>query len=1189
MTKKDVAAERTRWIFFLVLVCFFLSGLSSLIYQVLWTKMIVKIIGAAPFAVAVVLTIFMAGLGLGSFCAARIIDRVKAPARLVCIYGLLELAVGLYALIIPLLLKLFHPLYAVIYNRLYNHFLLYNFLTFIGCGIILSVPIICMGATLPVLCRFYVTRLAHLGTHAGRLYGLNTIGAAVGALLCGFWLINYLGLWNTLMLAVLINVFIGIVCLLAGYRIQTRPLTFDAPLSPEAGTAGYVGDFSGSSVSPFTVNSALLIFAVSGFCAMAYEVMWTRLLGLVVGPTTYSFTIVLVSFITGIALGSMVFGFLADKFKNILWLLLITQIGTALSALFVSHLLGNSQLFFAKLIFTFQDNFVVLSFLKALTLFAFLLLPTVLSGATFPLVGKICTRSIDSVGRSLGFAYVINTIGAVAGSFCAGFLILPLLGKENSLSLVVALQLFAVLIIAAGTLKNDSAKWRPVLLFSLTAFGLVLCLFFPVWNRYLIASGKYHRFDRIDMYLRTTGWFEIFYQPSWFQAEEKNELGELVFYGDGIGGFTTVFKSFNEFGNVKYAMANSGKFDASSRGDMPTQTLLAHFPMLFHPNPKNVMVLGLASGITAGETLCYPIDRLDVVDISQQVVEASHFFDHWNNNVLANPKTNLIIQDGRAHLYLTNHKYDVIISEPSNPWMAGMANLFTRDFFAQAREKLNSDGIFCQWIHAYQMNWDAFALVCRTFADVLPNNVLVLASFGERSGDYLLLGFKGESKLNFADAVKKLPYIGRSKNMTLSDPRLLYPLIISQNIQRIVGPGPLHTDNCPRLEFEAQRTMYRTDPAIAAKVNSNRSLDSEIKKITGQVVSDVNSQIELSQYLFSLYTYPFGLVDLEKATPAQKESYFKLVDDYCEKNPLNLSAFPPEPLMRRCRTVQIEALKHKINSLPNKFASYLYLAGLYEQAGMLDEAVAAAKNAVALKPDMYSGYVYLADMFVRQGKIEQAVDNYQRALRIMPRNFRIQNALGIVLAGQSGYDDAARHFTQAVRFNPDFTEARSNLGHALLELNKLDEAINQLLIAAKLNPDNPSPHNYLAQAFERNRQFDKAVIQYREAVRLKPDWAVPVNSLAWLLAVKKSSTFHNPEEAVSFAKKACSLTNNAEPAVLDTLAAAYAANGQFNDAVTIAQKALDLARSMRKNALADEIEKHLKLFKTGRPYFETSS
>lgn len=200
----------------LILFFFFLSGLTGLIYEILWTRMIVEIIGGAPFAVSIILTVFMGGLGLGSYLAGRTIDRITRPMKLVRVYGLLELAIGAYALVIPVLLVAFRPLYAIVYNRLFGHFIIYNILTFIGCAVLFCIPVICMGATLPILCRFYVTRLSHLGARAGRLYGLNTIGAATGAFLCGFWLINLLGVWGTLILAVLINSVIGSVCLLAG-------------------------------------------------------------------------------------------------------------------------------------------------------------------------------------------------------------------------------------------------------------------------------------------------------------------------------------------------------------------------------------------------------------------------------------------------------------------------------------------------------------------------------------------------------------------------------------------------------------------------------------------------------------------------------------------------------------------------------------------------------------------------------------------------------------------------------------------------------------------------------------------------------------------------------------------------------------------------------------------------------------
>jgi spermidine synthase len=235
MTKIKTVNSSSGGIALLVLVCFFLSGLTGLIYEILWTRMIVKVIGTAPFAVSIVLTVFMAGLGLGSYIASRTIDRIESPLKLVRIYGLLELIVGGYCLVLPLLLKGFLPVYSVVYNHLFKHFMVYNLLTFVGCSILLIIPVTCMGATLPVLCRFYVNRLSHLGTHAGRLYGLNTIGAAAGALLCGFWLIALLGVYGTLALAVFLNAAIGLVSLLpvinGSFLSQDRPRKAETKLS----------------------------------------------------------------------------------------------------------------------------------------------------------------------------------------------------------------------------------------------------------------------------------------------------------------------------------------------------------------------------------------------------------------------------------------------------------------------------------------------------------------------------------------------------------------------------------------------------------------------------------------------------------------------------------------------------------------------------------------------------------------------------------------------------------------------------------------------------------------------------------------------------------------------------------------------------------------------------------------------
>ncbi len=353
---------------------------------------------AAPFAVSIVLTVFMAGLGLGSYLASRTIDRIQEPAKLVRLYGLLELGVAAYCLVLPLLLWAFAPLYSLLYNRLFEHFMVYSLLTLAGCSLLLVVPVICMGATLPILCRFYVTRLAHLGTHTGRLYGLNTLGAAGGALLTGFWLIGGLGTNGTLVTAVMCNGLIGLSCVLIGSRhaaSKASPVRQGA----QAQQSGQEGS-PASSTSRSSMVAALAIFAVSGFCAMAYEVIWTKLLGLIVGPTTYSFTLVLVTFITCLALGSLVFGWLADREVRPLQLLVATQLSGAVLALLVSQLLGNSQLFFAKLLYHLHGHFAAMSLVKALCLFAMMFPPTFLLGGDVP-VGRQDSHAVRLAGGAI--------------------------------------------------------------------------------------------------------------------------------------------------------------------------------------------------------------------------------------------------------------------------------------------------------------------------------------------------------------------------------------------------------------------------------------------------------------------------------------------------------------------------------------------------------------------------------------------------------------------------------------------------------------------------------------------------------------------------------------------------------------------------------------------------------------------
>ncbi|MDP6081242.1 MAG: fused MFS/spermidine synthase, partial [Arenicellales bacterium] len=922
MSPSSIPSRRFRRLILWVLICFFLSGMTGLMYELLWTRMIVKIIGGAPFAVTIILTVFMGGLGLGSFLAGRWIDRINNPRQLLRCYGVLEIAIAGYALVIPALLHLFQPLYAVIYNELAGQFLLYHLLTFAGCALLLLFPVICMGATLPILCRFYVSALSHLGTHTGRLYGLNTIGAAFGALLSGFWLIGLLGMSGTLAVAVAVNAVIGLSCVTASLLGQASA----AHWAPAAGAGGHTVPQPSERGSTAVVWGACLIVGLSGFCSMAYEVIWTRLLGLLVGPTTYSFTIVLVTFITGLAIGSVIFGRLADRSGQPLVLLVGTQVAAALLVLGVSQILGNSQLFFAKLIFTLHESFGALSMTKGVVLFAFLLLPTICLGAAFPLAAKLYTSDLLFVGRSIGVIYAINTVGAVLGSFVAGFVLVPLWGKETSIGLIVALQLLVPLVVTATILVRGAAcRVYPIAIGSCAALGMVLCLTFPTWDRTMLSVGKYHRFEPIEHVIRSNGWLDVLLQGARLLRPLNRD--ELVYYGDGIGGFTTVMKTADPMGRVHYRMANSGKFDASTDDDMATQTLLAHLPMLFHPDAKDILVLGLASGITAGELLHYPVEQVDIVDINDQVIEGSRFFTPWNNNVLTDPRSNLIIQDGRAHFQLTNQKYDVIISEPSNPWMAGLATLFTRECFSAARSRLNEGGIFVQFMHIYEMDWPTFALVGRTFTSVFPNSVLVQTR--PTAADFLLIGFKATVQPQLDSAGTGLAHTRESQNVSIADAKLLYRMFVSDDLTKFFGNGPMHTDRWPHLEFSAPRLMHRDGSTVLEQIDKRRSLRASTTQIVEALVADTEAQLAFAAFALSVYSPFKGMVDLAKATPQLKEQFFQLMEEYCESHIMDYTLIGDKELANRCRANQIRKLKANIADMPAPPRSLAYLGELY--------------------------------------------------------------------------------------------------------------------------------------------------------------------------------------------------------------------------------------------------------------------
>jgi len=994
--------------FFAVAFCFFLSGIAGLGYEVLWVRLLDKVIGSAPFAVATVISVIMGGLGAGSWLAGRLVSSQASPRTLLALYAKLELVIGACALAIPMVLEIGTPVFRLLYAGLIEHFWLYQLATFIGCSMLLIAPAACMGATLPILCRFFVRDAERIGTGSGWLYGLNTFGAALGSLLCGFFLIRFWGVTVTLYSFIAVNFSVGTVCLLLSRLLPDQNEKQGKPELPR------LTENTRAIETPQPArNWLLIIFAVTGCCSMAYEVLWMRLLSLLIGPTTYSFTLVVATFIAGLALGSVIFARLADNSRRPWHLLLASQLGAALSALATSQLLGTSQLFFAKLIYLFHDDFGQLMLLQSAIIAGLILPATIFLGAAFPLINKLYVKSLDDMVRSLGTAYAVNTVGSIAGSLAAGFMIIPTIGMEHGLRLVIGLQIATVSLaclasfrvtrcVVAKRSKKSHSRFPALAQGLLIAFLLTLCCFFPAWPTDQLSRGWYRNFHDLESVLNRTGWLTALTLGVREISSHRQGL-EVVYKGEGIAGFTTVEKEITSLGTTEYAMFNSGKADASSHGDRSTQALSAHIPMLFHPHAEEVMVLGLASGMTAGECLLYPLKRLDIVEINTKVIEAAdRYFSTWNNSCLHDPRTRVLAQDGRNHLALTDALYDVIISEPSNPWMAGLANLYSREFFTLARARLKTGGVFAQWIQAYEMDWQTFSLLGRTFSNVFPKGAMVKVG----PVDYLLLGYADDegNRENFTWSTARSNYVfaRQSSNIKLPGIEFLAHLILTEDLPGLFGSGQLHTDNRPFLEYLAPQRLNCSTLNIDEIVAPHRKLRPKTQAFMA-AHNTINTYLDLIEFSASAGVPIFNLLTLGNLEEQQANRYRSIIEDYCQRLLLPSYALISDPELRHsCASAQSLIIKMKIAAGEGTFVDRYNLALANITTDNKQAAMNGLETLVSEDTENEQALAALGLLLVQHGDKSRAEQIFSKLATLSPQNIEVNKWLAALRKKGSG-------------------------------------------------------------------------------------------------------------------------------------------------------------------------------------------
>jgi spermidine synthase len=647
-----------------------MSGFAALLYQTAWLREFAFVFGTAELAVVSVLAAYMAGLAGGAAVAARVADHIRRP---VLVYGALELGIAVCALAVPQGLGLATRLYVFLFGGLSSPpdgEQLTGTIFFAVCSFaILALPTGLMGVTLPLLARYAIRKQEEVGRRIALLYAVNTGGAVAGTLCAAFLLLPEIGLRSTVHVGALVN---GLIFLLAVLVARTHT----------------VGGLPTQTVQRPRLRAGWILpaIAVSGAVSFGFEVLWTRLLGQILGGSIYAFATMLASFLLGITLGSALASRFADNLRNSTRGFAIAQLGTAAASLAAYGLLGwaptLARAIGASSHGTLTANAVVAA--------AFLLPAALFIGATFPLAVRILARDASDAATATARVYAWNTTGSIAGALSTGLVLLPGLGFEGLIRVACAANLLLALTacrFSKPTLRTPAA---------VAAIGLACLLAFPPDPPWRI--------------LRTS--------PS----TRGEAAGEVTHYGVGRSSTVLLLNP-----GTSWRLTTGGLNEAEIRppgsrpGEAATTRWLAMLPILARPESEDVLLIGLGGGLTL-QAIPSTVKHIDVIELESEVVKANRAVANVRDfDPLADPRVHIHVNDARGALVLTTRRYDAIISQPSHPWTAGSSHLYTREFFSLIRDHLSPGGVFSQWIGLRFVDEDLLRTIVATLQDTFAN------------------------------------------------------------------------------------------------------------------------------------------------------------------------------------------------------------------------------------------------------------------------------------------------------------------------------------------------------------------------------------------------------------------------------------------------------------------------------------
>ncbi len=1030
-----------RWPLFLL---FFISGFAGLILEMAWARRLSLLTGSGVRSSATVVAATIAGLALGSRWAGKRADRIARPLRA---YALLEAGVALWAFATPLFFR-FLPLLLPLLAGRGEASADPGIGAMVASGVLLLPATFLMGATTPFLVR-HGSRCWPLpgenraavgagGSVLGALYGWNTLGGAAGSIATVFAFLPWLGLARTIGTAALLDALVAAAVFL---------IFLDGPGPEDAGASSPNPAAASAGMAPFPGRfRVLLTLAAAGALGGICQLAWTRLLVLFFGSSTHALGLTLSASLAGLASGSVLAGRWLGKGASAPILarrLLLALAGSLALSLF---LWGKAPALIVLAQGRLGGSFAGALLLQGLCALVLISPAAATLGALLPVLTALLGGGDLGAGRSAGEGYSLDSWGSVLGAVAGAFLLVPRLGVEPTLRLAGLAALLLVLSVRQPPPRPSSLPYRRAFL---PACCAALLLLLPGWDPVLMTSGPL-------LYAKTYasgggGIGDV--------EEAMRRRGPLRFLEEGAEATVAV----REGPGGLLSLQINGKTDASTGGDLPTQILAGRLPALFDPSPRRVLVIGLASGATAGALVSDSLERLDCVEISPEVAKAAPLFSAVNGGVLQDPRVHLRLGDGRTYLQRTARRYDLIASQPTNPWIAGVTNLFTREFFSLARDRLERGGVLAVWLQGYSLDPSDFRSAVSTFLQVFPEAQLWEESAA--GGDYFLIGRNGGAGTD-PGFLRRRADPSREERRDLA--RAGIEDVASLLSRFVAGPrglaslsrgAPLVEDDNLRLEFSAPRALwsYRM-PELIASLEEIRespllyfpapegSEGEALRARLAELETLRRNRIRLALSLRQADIEALATPELSAAAGLVRQGLLDAALPFLRAARLRSPGAPALPLLEGWILLGRDEPEAALRA--------------FHDARRLDPASAEAANGEGLAA-------------WRSGDRGRAKSLFEAAATLMPGDPEPLNNLASVLLAEGKEEEAIGLLDQVLARHSRYVPALINRGVALARLGRPGEAAAEYRRALELEPGNEDAAYNLRRALEREADGKK--------------------------------------------------------------------------------------------------------------------